>query len=382
MFDILKDKVYSIGLMSGTSLDGVDVALVEHYNNEHRLIDFRSYPYEQELKDKILKASKIETSNVQLICSLHKELGLVYADCIEQFLKETNTSIDDILFISNHGQTIWHNPIEKDGFKSSTLQLGDASTIAYRFNKTVVYDFRLMDISAGGIGAPLVPIVNYLLFKDKAPIIFLNIGGISNITCIFDKVEEHVIAFDTGPGNMLIDGLMNKLYNLPFDESGNIALSGTVSNELLSYLLDDEYYSLPYPKSTGRELYSKEYIEKILVKARALNLKKEDIISTVTNLTGFVTKYQIKKYFKDFHGTLLVSGGGSKNKCIIEALKDEQYTVKVSEEENINSDALEAYSFSILGYLRLTNQISNLKQVTGANTSVSLGSIILPPIIK
>ena len=379
IFKIFNKRIYSIGLMSGTSLDGIDVALIEHYKNNHKLVDFRSYEYSKELKERIMRVSKIETSNIQLICSVNKELGIAYTKAIEQFLIDTNRSIDDIYFISNHGQTVWHNPIESNDFKSSTLQLGDASTIAYYFNKIVVYDFRSLDVSAGGIGAPLVPIVNYLLFKDKAPVIFLNIGGISNITYIKDEYIENVIAFDTGPGNMVIDGLMKELYNKPFDESGKTALKGTVSNELLEYLLQDDYYDLNYPKSTGREKYSKDYIYDLLNKAKKLNLKSEDIISTATYLTAYVTKYQIKKLFKDFNGTIIVSGGGSKNKFIIESLKDEQYKVIVSEEENINSDALEAYSFGVLGYLRLTNQISNLKNVTGASISVSLGSIILPP---
>lgn len=380
MFKIDDKKILSIGIMSGTSLDGIDVALVEHFNNQHTLLKFKSYPYPQELKERILKASRIETSNIRLICSVHKELGIAYKDAVLQFLIDTNTNIDDIYFISNHGQTVWHNPIEEDGYLSSTLQLGDASVLAYHFNKIVVYDFRSLDISAGGIGAPLVPIVNYLLFKEKAPVIFLNIGGISNITYIpASKDIKDVVAFDTGPGNMLIDGLMNELYNLPYDEGGKTAFSGMVSLELLNHLLDDDYYQLDYPKSTGREKYSKEFIDKILSYSKKLNLNNEDIISTVTYLTGYVTKIQIKKYFKDFKGTLLVSGGGAFNKFILESLKDDSYTVKTCEEENINSEGLEAYSFSILGYLRLTNQPSNLIKVTGAKDPVSLGSIILPP---
>ena len=380
MFEIVDKRILSIGIMSGTSLDGIDVALVEHFNNQHTLLKFKSYPYSKELKERILKASRIESSNIRLICSLHKELGLAYKDAVLQFLIDTNTNIDDIYFISNHGQTVWHNPIEEDGFKSSTLQLGDASVLAYHFNKIVVYDFRSLDISAGGIGAPLVPVVNYLLFKEMAPVIFLNIGGISNITYISaSKDIKDVVAFDTGPGNMVIDGLMNELYNLPYDEDGKCAFKGQVSSKLLEYLLDDEYYDLDYPKSTGREKYSKEYISKILSFSRKIDLKNEDIIATVTYLTAYVTKMQIKKYFKDFSGTLLVSGGGAFNKYILESLKDDMYIVKTCEEENINSEGLEAYSFSILGYLRLTNQASNLVKVTGAKESVSLGSIILPP---
>ena len=379
----LKDKVKSIGLMSGTSLDGIDVCLASHENNKHELISFRSYPYSESLKQKILKQSKNETSCVQQICSLNKELGMAYVDAINQFLKDTNTSIDDVAFISNHGQTIWHNPESIDGTFPSTLQLGDASYISYTFNKTVVYDFRSLDVSAGGSGAPLVPVIDYLLFKEKAPAILLNIGGISNITYIPKSKEiGDVVAFDTGPGNMLIDGLMNKLYSMPFDKDAKVALNGNVSNELLSDLLNDEYYELPYPKSTGREKYNEAYLDMILEKAKKLNLKNEDIIKTITVLTAEVIKYQIDKFFKDFDGELIAAGGGCNNPVIMKYLQSDKYTLKKIDDYNISADAKEAFAFAILGYLRLTNQPSNLRKVTGSMSDLSLGSIILPPVIK
>lgn len=379
----LCDKVYSIGLMSGTSLDGIDVCLASHENNHHELIEFRSYAYSEALKQKILKASKLDTSNVQLICSLNKELGMAYVDAIKKFLKDTNTNIDDISFIANHGQTIWHNPEMIDGTYPSTLQIGDASYISYAFNKTVVFDFRSLDISAGGCGAPLVPVIDYLLFKDKAPAILLNIGGISNITYIpKNKKQEEVVAFDTGPGNMLIDGLMMKLYNLPYDEDGSIALKGNVSKELLDYLMKDEYYDLDYPKSTGREKYNEDYINKIIDISNKLNLKNEDIIRTVTKLTSSAIKYQIKKFFKEFDGVLIPAGGGCNNPVMMKDLESSDYTLQKIDDFNISADAKEAYAFSILGYLRLTNQASNLRSVTGSFDNLSLGSIILPPIIK
>lgn len=383
MFKIKDKVVYSLGLMSGTSLDGVDIAYCRHENNKHELIHFKSYPYSNDLKERILKASVPSTSTVEDICSLHAELGDVYSDCIDQFLKDFNLSIEDIYFISNHGQTIWHIPNETNTHKKSTLQIGDASRISYRFNKIVVYDFRTLDMASGGVGAPLVPIFDYIYYKEHAPIILLNIGGISNITYIPKNAKpSDLVAFDTGPGNMLIDGTMERLYDMPFDEGGNIAKKGMVSKQLLDYLFNDEYYDAPYPKATGREKYTNKFIEEILNYANTLKLEKEDIISTITYFTSFVVKYQIKKFFKGFNGKLLVSGGGANNKYIVDNLEDEDYQVILSEDLDVPSDAKEAFAFSVLGYLRLTNQTSNVKSVTGAKDNLSLGSIILPSIIN
>lgn len=383
MFNFKDKVVYGLGLMSGTSLDGVDIAYCKHSTTKHELVHFKSYPYSDELKQRILKASIPDTSTVEDICSLHAELGQVYSDCIEQFLTDFNLTVNDFHFISNHGQTIWHIPTATKTHKKSTLQIGDASTISYRFNKIVVFDFRTLDMASGGVGAPLVPIFDYIYYKEHAPIILLNIGGISNITYIPKNAKpKDLVAFDTGPGNMLIDGAMNKLFNLPFDECGNIAFSGIVSNKLLEFLLEDDYYNLPYPKATGREKYTNLYLDKIIDVARSLHLENKDIIATLSYLTSYVVKYQIKKFFKDFKGKLLVSGGGANNKFIVDNLKDEDYEVILSEELNVASDAKEAFAFSVLGYLRLTNQISNVKSVTGAKDNLSLGSIVLPSIIS
>ena len=181
---------------------------------------------------------------------------------------------------------------------------------------------------------------------------------------------------------MLIDGLMKRLYNKPYDEDGKIGLNGNVSNELLKILLNDEYYNIPYPKSTGREKYSEEYLDMILEKSKVLDLKNEDIIKTVTVLTAEVIKNQINKFFKEFDGELIAAGGGCNNPVIMEYLKSDKYTLKKIDDYNISADAKEAFAFAILGYLRLTNQPSNLRKVTGSMSELSLGSIILPPVIK
>ena len=376
---------YAIGLMSGTSLDGVDASLVEITDErKYRLIDYILYPYTQEIREKILDASKIETSNVQKICSLNFEISHIHVEAIKQLLEKTNFELDKIDFIAYHGQTIWHNPTRTNEFVSSTLQIGDASVISCAFNKMVINNFRTADIVVGGEGAPLVPYALFKLYqKNHESIAFQNIGGIGNVTYLPTSGNvDDVIAFDTGPGNMLIDGLMNRLYSMPFDKDAKVALNGNVSNELLSDLLNDEYYELPYPKSTGREKYKEAYLDMILEKSKKLNLKNEDIIKTITVLTAEVIKYQIDKFFKDFDGELIAAGGGCNNPVIMEYLRSDKYTLKKIDDYNISADAKEAFAFAILGYLRLTNQPSNLRKVTGSMSDLSLGSIILPPVIK
>ena len=382
MFDFKNKTIYSIGLMSGTSLDGIDVALVKHDRGHHTLVAFKSYPYSETLKSRIMQVSTKEVS-IKIVCSLNKELGEAYTNAIEEFLKDTNTNIDDISFISNHGQTVWHNPISDNDSVASTLQLGDASTIAYHFNKTVVYDFRSLDVAAGGCGAPLVPITDYILFKDEAPIILLNIGGISNITYIKKNAKaSDVIAFDTGPGNMLVDASMMRLYNKPYDESGYTASLGKLNKELLSFLENDPYYDLEYPKSTGREKYNASFVDLLFKQKELLKISDVDFIKTLTYFTSYIVIKQIKKIIPSFDGKIVVSGGGAYNKEMLKVFTEAGIDVTTSDAYDLPSDAKEAYAFAILGYLRLTNEISNLQNVTGANSALSLGSIILPAIIK
>lgn len=373
----------AIGIMSGTSLDGIDICVVEIKKEEqsdsyHYQIDqFATYPYQEELVEKILDASKIETSNVQKICSLNFEIGYAYKEAIEKMIKEKKLNMDEIEFIAMHGQTIWHNPNHMDGYFSSTLQIGEPSVLSYYFNKKVISNFRVMDMVAEGSGAPLIPFVDYLIYKNHCKNIALqNIGGIGNVCYIKKNAKmDDVIAFDTGPGNMLIDGAMKKLYNLPFDEGGKIALSGKINQELLEELLDDEYLKLQYPKSTGREKYNDEFLDRIINQMNQQQFQREDTISTITAYTAYTIVDQYKRFLGDLD-EVIISGGGSHNEFILNILKKE-LKVKVSVEEN--QDAFEAFGFAILGHMRLLNEPSNIKVVTGAKKDVSLGNITYPP---
>ena len=368
-----------IGLMSGTSLDGVDASLVEITKNDndfsYKELDANFLPYPSELKMRILEVSNIKTSNVQKICSLNVELGYIYLDAVKEILKKNNLNSNEITFVAMHGQTIWHNPNHMDGLYSSTLQIGDPSIIAYNLNVEVISNFRPMDMAAGGTGAPLVPFVNFVLYKNKEKnVAFQNIGGIGNVTYIKKNANcDEVIAFDTGPGNMLIDLAMMKLYNKPFDEGGNVALSGVVNKEVLTKLLDDEYYNLPYPKSTGREKYNENYLTMILNMMK--ESKKEDIIATITALTSDTIVLAYQKFCQDVD-KIVLSGGGSYNQFIVNRIKE--LTKKEVTIHNMN-DSYEAFCFAILGHYTYLHLPSNLKVVTGAKEPVILGQVTYPP---
>lgn len=368
----------AIGLMSGTSLDGVDISLVEITLNKdysYKEIASMFVPYTQELKRKILEVSKLESSNVQKICSLNVELGYVYLDAVRIFLKEQKLSSSMISYIAMHGQTIWHNPEKSKNYFSSTLQIGDPSILAYGLNIEVISNFRMMDMAAGGCGAPLVPFVNYLLNKNEDKnIAFQNIGGISNVTYIKKNSSiSDVIAFDNGPGNMLIDQAMQILYNKPFDEGGQIALSGKVNNKVLNELLDDEYIKRSYPKSTGREKYNHNFVMNIIDKMK--NEYYENIIATITAYTAYAIIDSVNRFYPELD-ELILSGGGVYNQFIIKLLNEKlKCKVKIYEK----SDSYEAFCFGVMGHRTYINEPSNLPCVTGAEETVILGNITYPP---
>ena len=370
----------AIGIMSGTSLDGIDVCIVDIKKNdkyEYTIKAFASFPYKEEIVNKIKEVSKLETSNVQKICSLNVEISYEYVEAIKKCLSLYKIEIKDIEFIAMHGQTIWHNPDNMGGYVSSTLQIGDPSVLAYEFNKKVISNFRMMDMAAGGCGAPLIPFVDYLLYSNNEKSIAMqNIGGIGNV-CYMKKGSSinEIVAFDTGPGNMMIDEATLILFDKPFDESGNIAKCGTINKEVLEELLNDEYIKRPYPKSTGREKYNTEFVNNVINKVLSSGGKKEDVISTLTAFTAYSIIYAYDNFLGDID-QVIVSGGGSHNEYMMNILKD-KYHEKVIVENR--TDAFEAFGFAILGHMTLLNKPSNVPVVTNASRQVVLGNITNPP---
>ena len=382
-----KKILYAVGLMSGTSLDGVDAALVKIINKKHptfEMIDFVSIPYPEDLKQKVLKNSIPSTSNIQEICSLNVELSNKYVDAVKKVLEKAHFDSNKLDFIANHGQTVWHNPNGMDGLASSTLQLGDAATLSRAFNKLVIYDFRTLDMAYGGSGAPLIPMSEFLIFRNmEKSRILLNIGGIGNITYLKKKCEiGDILAFDTGPGNMLIDGACIKLFNKPYDKNGEIGKSGIINEEIVEELMNDDYFKQIPPKSTGREKYNNCFLDTVIEKARLKNMNNADIVSTLSAFTARSIINQIETHIPNFNdGELVVSGGGANNPYLLELLKKyktKKYQIITGYDLGYNADAKEAIGFVVLGYLRIMNKASNVVSVTGATREVSLGSMVLP----
>lgn len=371
----------AIGIMSGTSLDGIDICLVNIHQIKkdytYEIEQFKSYKYRLSLINKIKEASKNDTSTVQKICSLNYEVAYAYVEAIQQFINDTSCNMVEVDFIAMHGQTIWHNPNHMDGYFSSTLQIGEPAVIAYTFNKKVISNFRTMDMAAGGSGAPLIPFVNYQLYKNQNKnIAFQNIGGIGNV-CYLKKNSspDDVIAFDTGPGNMLIDGAMQKLYHLDYDAFGNIAKKGKMITEVLDEMLEDSYLYMPYPKSTGREKYNDQYLDDLISKIKKYTPKNEDVIATITAYTAYTIIKEYQLFLPDID-EIILSGGGAHNKFLVDLLR-QNLTAKIIISDQI--DAYEAFGFAILGHMTILNQASNLPSVTGAKKAVILGNITNPP---
>lgn len=369
------------GIMTGTSLDGVDVAIIKffaHNNDFHfQQLAFNSYKYNNDFKAKLISIIEKKAS-IEIISEVNVELAYIYSDSILELCRDSSINLNDIDAIGMHGQTVWHNP---DSKIPNTFQIGSVSALSKILNKIVVGDFRVADIILGGEGAPLVPIFDYhFLRSQNEDRIILNIGGIANITylpkgCSIDDVK----AFDTGPGNALIDIFSKKYFGLDFDSSGNIASKGYVIDYLLNKLKENPFIIKPPPKSTGKEFFNQEYILNFLNSLNLHQEKPENIIRTLTEFTiwSIVKNIQL---FCSSNATIIASGGGIHNNFLMKRLNEEllNYTIHKSDVFGINPDAKEAICFAFLAYLTLYNLPGNITSVTGAKRRTILGVISLP----
>ncbi|OOZ81678.1 anhydro-N-acetylmuramic acid kinase [Bacillus cereus] len=381
--------MYIAGVMSGTSLDGIDVALVRiegsGVDSKVKLIHFTTVPFRNDIKSEIQQALSIENSNVQLICSLNFKLGLCFANAVKEVCKEANFSLEQLDLIGSHGQTIYHQP-EQDGNRiPSTLQIGEPAVIAYETNTMVISNFRTMDMAAGGQGAPLVPYSEVILYRDPSKNRLLqNIGGISNVTVIPNQQsDQNVIAFDTGPGNMIIDEVCQRLFQLPYDQNGEIAKQGRVVDEILTYCISHPFLKMNPPKSTGREQFGEKFASELL--KRFEKHSKENILTTVTMFTANSIVHHYKKFILPYYeiDEVILGGGGSYNSTLVEmlrnGLKDENCAIFIQEDIGYSSEAKEAIAFAILANETHHRNPSNVPSATGAKQSVVLGNITFPP---
>jgi len=377
-----------VGLMSGTSADGIDAALVRvsgsGVGTHLTQLDFGTYPYPAGLRSLILENSLPGTGSVDLLCELNVVIAHFFADAVKKIARKARVQLSDIDLIGSHGQTVHHLPQLKRIFGKtirSGLQIGDPATIAKLTGITTVGDFRTGDMAVGGQGAPLVPYFDYLMFRSKTKNrILLNLGGIANFTALPKKCSvEDVVAFDTGPANMVIDGLMLELYGRKFDRNGSIAQSGWVATDLLSELMTHPYFKQRPPKSTGREVFGKMILPKILKHRRTL--EKEDLIATATRWTALSVFDQYKRFIEKRMSAdeVLVSGGGAHNRSVMTGLQECFHPVPVKKIESIgfSSDAKEAVCFAVLANETICEHPSNVPRVTGASRPVILGKICL-----
>lgn len=379
--------MYCIGLMSGTSLDGVDAVLLDisgcGFDTKVKQVDFQTYDLPEDIKVKIKEACLNLKASTALICSLNFELGYIFSKAVKDICASNNIKSEELGFVATHGQTIYHIPKKTGDYIPSTLQVGEPSIIAYENNVKVISNFRTMDMAAGGEGAPLVPFSEFILYGGRGENIALqNIGGIGNVTIIpGEKDMRKIYAFDTGPGNMMIDEACNRLFGLKYDANGDIAMGGNISEKLMEELMSHPYLNMLPPKTTGREDFGEQFIVDIL--NRYKDLRGEDIVTTFTQYTANTIVENYKRYVLTQTNIekVIIGGGGAHNKTLVEAIQKGLGNIKVYTQDEIgySSDAKEAIAFAIMGNETINGNCSNVPTATGAREYVILGNITLPP---
>jgi len=377
-----KHEKYVIGLMSGTSVDGIDAALVKITGNYTDTkvdeIAFENFPFPRDVRERIFKLFNLNTSSSRDICHMNFLLGELFAHAAINIVEKANMSMADIDLIGSHGQTIYHMPETL-----STLQIGEGAVIAHKTGVITVSDFRTADMAAGGLGAPLVPYVEFLLYANKGNeevIALQNIGGVGNITIIpQNAAPDDIIAFDTGPGNMVIDYIVQKTTGQPYDKNGRMAEKGIVNRQLLAHFMNDEYITSLPPKTTGREYFGKDFSEDFYDVCKALQLSDPDIVATATAFTAETISYSVKHLINGPVQKLIIGGGGAYNKHLVKMISDRLpgITVTTQEATGQSSDAKEAIAFAILANETICGNTSNLPSVTGARCGKILGKINL-----
>jgi anhydro-N-acetylmuramic acid kinase len=378
------------GIMSGTSADGIDVALVRIRKSGEgfpslRLLAHESFPYPPSLRKTVLAAMNATSTSTAEVARLNWRLGIAYAEAVKETLKRNPSKVD---LIGCHGQTLYHQS-EAQAYAGArfacTWQAGEAAILAGELGVPVVSNFRPADMVAGGHGAPLVPLLDLVLFRHaKRGRVLQNIGGIANLTAIPPgATPDQALAFDSGPGNMLIDALMLKLYRRPMDSDGAVAATGTVLEPVLKRALSNPYFRKLPPKTSGREQFGREYATKFADECRRLSKRNQDAVATATALTSASIADAYLRYGAGLMAgkpvDYIVSGGGARNatlmRQLIDALKPHSCKVRSSDSFGLPAEAKEAAAFALLAWQTWHLRPGNLLSATGASRPAILGQV-------
>jgi len=365
-----------IGLMSGTSMDAVDCVLAD-ISETTNVIDFINVDISSELKNDLLEICQESGNNLlKKLGETDIALGRLFASAAISILEKNQINANQIQAIGSHGQTVYHQPPGQSDYPFS-IQIADPNSIAVLTGITTVADFRRKDMALGGQGAPLLPVFHQHLFKStETDRIILNIGGMANIT-LLRKDDNHITGFDTGPGNILLDCWIQKNLNQNFDQNGNWAAGGKANTELLEFLLDDPYFAAPAPKSTGREYFNQEWLNRVL-KDYAKDISAQDVQATLIELTATTVAQAIQGVTEE--AEVIICGGGVRNKQLIACLENqlESFKVTSSNAYGVNSDALEAFAFAWFAKHTLQNQALDFTSITGSSRPHVVGGIYYP----
>lgn len=380
------------GIMSGTSADGIDVALVRILPAASsdfprlRLLAHIAIPYSAAVRNRVLRVMNAPSESVAELSRLHWRLGHLYADAVERALKKHPVPLD---LIGSHGQTIYHQAIAQrylGGTVACTWQIGEASVLADRLGVPVVSDFRTADLAARGHGAPLVPLLDYVAFRNaKRNRVLQNLGGIGNLTVISaGAAPEEVFAFDTGPANMVMDAIMEQCFQKKYDARGAIAARGCILTSVVQEYMAQRFFQQPPPKSAGREEFGREFVADFLVRCRRQSSHAEDAMATATALTassiGLAWKRFVRPALTEAPTDYIVAGGGAKNPTLMRRIEAElsamgKIATKTSDDFGIPAAAKEAMAFALLAYQTWHGLQGNLPSATGARRAVVLGKI-------
>lgn len=384
-----KNEKFILGLMSGTSLDGLDMALCKisqnGLNTALEVLQYETIEYSEDFKNEIQSVFCKENVSLEKVCLLNNYVGVQYAQIINATLQKWNIKNSDVDIIASHGQTIYHSPKHKHQnpkFGNATLQIGDADVIAHNTNIITISDFRQKHIAAGGSGAPLAVYGDYFLLSNKNENrILVNIGGIANFTYLPKSQNfDEVFCTDVGAGNTLMDGFVQQHFNMQFDKDGLIAQDGIVNNDLLAALFNHSFFEQPFPKSTGQEIFNATFLNNALQQSNTTQINPQHIVATLNMFTAQCITKAIQHTVYENNYAIYISGGGVNNKLLLQNIQQMLPAVSISSTSKlgVNPNAKEAILFAILANETLNNTNEFYNNVQQQQPKIRMGKISLP----